>query len=284
MRLREWMLATATLVATNHALAGGVLFVDADAPPNGNGLNWESAFDELWEALDAALADPGVKQIWIADGVYTPDRGQGDRTDSFDLVDGVALFGGFAGGEMSVDERDPVANPTILSGDFNGDDSASDTDGDGLVEFSNYGDNALNVLEGIGVTEVALDGFTIEGGNADFDGAELRGGGGVFLFECVGSIEHCTFRLNTAGTESPDVGGFGGGVFILGGDVALRDCLFEDNRGMNGRRHPRALGHQGSAPTHRVFHFSRPDGRRQNRTRQDPGRIALRQRRQPDPH
>ncbi len=234
MLLKGWMWVAATLIATNHALAGGILFVDADASPSGDGLTWESAFDELWMAVDGALADPGVNQIWVAEGTYTPDRGQGDRADSFDLVDGVALFGGFAGGEVSVDERDPGANPTILSGDFNGDDLASDTDGDGLVEFSNYGDNALNVVEGIDVTEVVLDGFTIEGGNADFDGAELRGGAGVFLFECVASIDNCTFRLNTAGTESPDLGGFGGGVFILGGDAAVRDCLFEDNRGMNG--------------------------------------------------
>jgi hypothetical protein len=233
MRLEICVLAAAA-ICSNHALAGDVLFVDADAPPNGDGLSWQSAFDELWEALDAADLDPGVNEIWVANGVYTPDRGQGDRADSFDLVDGVALFGGFASGEMSVDERDPEANPTILSGDFNGDDSASDTDGDGLVEFSNYSDNALNVVEGVGVADVRLDGFTIESGNADFDGAELRGGGGVFLLECTGRIDNCTFRLNTAGTEEPDVGGFGGGLLILGGDLAVRDSLFEDNRGMNG--------------------------------------------------
>jgi hypothetical protein len=226
--------ALAVFIGATHASAVEILFVNADAPANGNGLSWETAFDELWEALDAAATDPTVAEIWVAEGLYTPDRGFGDREDSFDLVDDVALLGGFAGGEDSAEERDPDANPTVLSGDFNGDDSASDVDGDGLVEFFNYDDNALNVVAGMAAAGARLDGFVVKSGNADFDGDALRGGGGVFLFDCAATVADCVFRLNTAGTESPDVGGFGGGLFILGGEVSVHDCLFEDNRGMNG--------------------------------------------------
>ena len=71
-------------------------------------------------------------------------------------------LGGFPGDETSGDERDTEANPTTLSGAFNDDDAAFDADGDGIVEFFNSAENALNVVEGEGVSAVGLDGFTIE--------------------------------------------------------------------------------------------------------------------------
>lgn len=52
-------------------------------------------------------------QIWVATEVYTPGM---DQSDTFNLVPGVVLYGGFAGthgteGDFSA--QDWVANPTI---------------------------------------------------------------------------------------------------------------------------------------------------------------------------
>ena len=114
------------------------LFVDADAAPGGDGLSWETAFDDLQTGLEAAAVlnadgDTGndVDAIWIAEGVYLPsaELESGDpRSVSFSLLDGVTLYGRFAGTETSVAERDlgTTDHETILSGDLGVVDDASD--------------------------------------------------------------------------------------------------------------------------------------------------------------
>ncbi len=112
-----------------------VRFVDDDAPPGGNGLSWQTAFDNLQDALAAAggtgpAPGPGITEIWIAAGTYKPDRGGSevalDRSATFQLISGVTLYGGLAGNEdpamFDLSTRDFVANKTILSGDLLGDD------------------------------------------------------------------------------------------------------------------------------------------------------------------
>ena len=56
------------------------LFVDADAAPGGDGLAWESAFDDLQEALSRAEVlnadgDAGndVDSLWVAEGGVSAD-------------------------------------------------------------------------------------------------------------------------------------------------------------------------------------------------------------------
>ncbi len=106
------------VVAT--ARAQTPIFVDDDAPPGGNGSSWATAYDDLQDALAAATA-PAT--IWVAAGIYNPDDGS-DRFATFQLASGVAVYGGFFGDEdpatFDLDDRDFIANETILSRDICG--------------------------------------------------------------------------------------------------------------------------------------------------------------------
>ena len=89
------------LVGAQPTQAQERLYVDDDATPGGDGLTWATAYEDLQAALDAA-ALPGstTSEIWVAAGTYVPST-QTDpndpRTATFQLLSGVAVYGGFAG-------------------------------------------------------------------------------------------------------------------------------------------------------------------------------------------
>ncbi len=113
-----WIIAVLLLLAA--PVNAGVLYVNASATGSADGSSWVDAFTDLQDAL--ALAQVG-DEIWMAAGTYKPDRGTGDRKMFFVVPAGVDLYGGFAGWEECLDERDWIANETILSGDLNDDDT-----------------------------------------------------------------------------------------------------------------------------------------------------------------
>ena len=61
-------------------------------------------------------------EIWVAAGNYKPTS-SADRAISFTLKSGLSIYGGFAGTETTREQRNPVTNITILSGDIDNNDS-----------------------------------------------------------------------------------------------------------------------------------------------------------------
>lgn len=123
MRLAPSVVLVALVASVNPVRGDGVLFVRASASGLKTGASWADAFNDLQDALDAARARlPEPTEIWVAEGVYRPDRGTHDRLMSCSLPDGVELYGGFAGGETERCERDVRAHETIFSGDLLGND------------------------------------------------------------------------------------------------------------------------------------------------------------------
>ena len=137
--------------------------VDADALADGDGLVWDSAFDDLQAALDRAEllnSDDDeandIEQIWIAEGTYKPSKlleGEEVRSASFSLLNNVTLYGGFEGTETALDQRDWTVHETILSGDLGIQNDASD--------------NACTVVFCGKYVKSTIDGIKITGGNAD---------------------------------------------------------------------------------------------------------------------
>ncbi|UCF17707.1 MAG: right-handed parallel beta-helix repeat-containing protein, partial [Phycisphaerales bacterium] len=192
------------------------IYVNAASEGPHDGKTWATAFSDLQDAL--SVAQPNT-EIWVAAGVYKPDRGTGARTASFHLKNGVRLLGGFAGIETSSDQRDPNNNETILSGDLKGDDGP---------DFAKNDENSYHVVTSLyNQPEAVLYGFTITGGNADGpEGGEHRFGGGMYN-RGRPTIVDCVFKYNSA-KES------GGGMANLGADDwTLSGCKFIGNRVRN---------------------------------------------------
>src|SRR5690606_9658850 len=87
-------------------------------------------------------------EIWVEAGVYKPTTGT-DEATSFNIRPGAAVYGGFDGTEDTREERNPVVNTTILSGDIDDD----DIDDDGNHIADDYND-----LQG-DVTSCDADGY-----------------------------------------------------------------------------------------------------------------------------
>jgi len=104
-----------------------VIYVKADAEGFRNGSSWADAYTTIQPALTRARAGFG-SELWVAEGVYNPSK-YITRT-RLRLLDGVQIYGGFAGDEASRNQRDFVRYKTYLSGDI---DAEGDNDSFGVV-------------------------------------------------------------------------------------------------------------------------------------------------------
>ncbi len=204
------MFLTLSLIPAAQA---DVIFVDKLAVGSGNGSTWDNAFTDLQPALaTAGFGD----ELWVAANTYYPGS---SRLDTFNLIDGVSIYGGFlgtlypGGGETVLSQRDPKNNITVLSGDIGV--VGLDTDNSYHVVFSDVTDKAV------------LNGFTISGGYAD--GVNASTGGGMVLVGLARAVTEpfivrCIVRDNFATTQ-------GGGVCVTGGgpDPTFVNCSFISN-------------------------------------------------------
>lgn len=194
--LASLLLASLSFVAARELdtkTDGGVIFVDLEARGSGDGSTWADAFPDLQGALVEAALRAGLVQVWVAEGTYRPAGPGAPRSAHFALDADVSLFGGFAGVEAAVDERDPAAHPTVLSGDLLGDDGPG---------FAGREDNAFHVLvlsaSGPVTAETQVDGLIIRGGHADGLGDDAGGGGLLSFFPAVPALHACVLEDNYA--------------------------------------------------------------------------------------
>ncbi|MBK8431323.1 MAG: hypothetical protein IPL28_08545 [Chloroflexi bacterium] len=159
----------------------------------------------------------------MATGVYTPSI---HITETFHLRDSIAIYGGFAGTETILEERDWIANPTVLSGDIDGNDI---TDPDGVVTttINIIGNNSSNVVTGHNITHTAvLDGFIItagKGGGGQSIGYCQSCGGGMYNEMSSPTLTNLTFRGNLAVV--------GGAMYNTNSShPSLTDVSFDSNR------------------------------------------------------
>jgi hypothetical protein len=204
-----------------------IIYVDDDAFFSGDGSSWQTAFKYLQDALTVVQSGDEIR---VAQGVYKPAPGYTpppppggsssdqaapaviDREATFQLINGVAIYGGYAGvGQPDPDDRDIDTYKTILSGNI------------GMP--GDKWDNSYHVVNGSSCDETAvLDGFTITAGNAN--GSHPNNyGAGMYNYRGSPMLTNCMFSWNSAT--------WGGGMQNSNSSPTLNNCTFSNNSAVN---------------------------------------------------
>ncbi|GAB3702285.1 hypothetical protein GCM10027592_31550 [Spirosoma flavus] len=207
-------------------------YVNAQATGANTGLDWANAFTDLQSALqvNSACAN-NLREIWVAGGVYKPTP-TGDRTITFRMLSGVALYGGFVGNETTLSQR-PSVNPNPGPGGAS-QPSSSTLSGD-IGQPGNNLDNSLVVVAGIDLAPTTvLDGFVIIGGRAEASAGPA--GGGLTNVANSGNSSPILTNLFFINNYSTSLGGAilnysnGNGA----ASPTISNCRFEQNTAGNG--------------------------------------------------
>jgi len=119
----------------------GIIYVDDTATGRNSGMSWQNAYSDLQDALDRAALGCG-SQIWVAGGAYIPSKPTPPPL-YFQLVNGVPIYGHFAGNETSIDHRNlsNPANESVIDG----------TDVSGLYVVRANGLTSNTILDGFSI-------------------------------------------------------------------------------------------------------------------------------------
>lgn len=178
-----------------------IIYVDQNASGSvHNGTSWNNAYLKLQDALTAAATTPGPDQIWVADGVYSP----GNSTSStYTLPDDVAIYGGFAGNEKSLQQRNS-ANPTVL-------------DGLGVVSTLVTANHVTAIVDGLTIRN-ALNTLSDGGGISETNGSNLL-------------VSNTIFSNNRVTATAPALtySHLGGGIYVSESNLYVIDSTFTGN-------------------------------------------------------
>ncbi|MFM9956720.1 MAG: FG-GAP-like repeat-containing protein [Phycisphaerales bacterium] len=217
------------MLSAARADAAGIIYVNAAAAPGGNGQSWPTAFNSLESALQA-VTTPESTQLWMARGRYVPTNTNGNpdpHAAVFTVPSGLRLYGGFAGGETQLSQRNPTLNETILSGDVLNNDTPLPVEPLLGLPSSLTGvllqriDNVFRVVRLTGgAGNTLLDGLSIASGEATQD---TVGGAGVSIESTPATLRQLIVRDNRSNAG-------GAGVLCINGHaVTIHGCLFERN-------------------------------------------------------
>lgn len=156
------------------------------------GSSWLNAYASFRDGINHAgtlAANAGDHcAVWAAGGTYF-------TSTAYSLPTRVHVYGGFAGGETALYQRNIGGNVTIL---------------DGL-------DSADSVIVGVNIADAGLNGVVVTHGSGAGDG------GAVWLLGLDLTLANCVFGGNYADDD-------GGGVYITtDSTVTVKRCVFRNN-------------------------------------------------------
>jgi parallel beta-helix repeat protein len=174
---------------------GDRIYVSAYATGSKTGVSWSNAYTDLQDALQRAEKGCGTEEIWVAQGIYRPTKTR-NQNASFDMIDGLKLYGGFGTDANSLGDRNFVRYKTYLSGNI-------DTEGD-LDSFIVVNTEPASAI----TSDTVLDGFIVT------HSAEA----GIYCNEADLKIQNCFVTDNDAN-----------GINIYKSDPYIYDSIITDN-------------------------------------------------------
>jgi hypothetical protein len=208
----------------SNFVTGQVKYVRATS--GGNGSSWSNAFAEPQQALPANTCND-LFDVYVAKGTYTPAAA--NVNFSFEIPSGMRIYGGFAGTEKSINQRNLAlihsTNKTTLSGDLNGNDTA--------FNFTiNRGENS-NYPVRITGSNVVFDGFKVSGSSAF--GAGILSNGTNATIKNSRVIDNTNFGLNIFGGGNATIancsimGNNSLGINIGNSTASIKESLIANN-------------------------------------------------------
>ena len=209
------------------------IFVNEFATGRNNGNTWEDAYTNMPQACaDAALFLAAIfKEIWIAQGTYTPSDNN-DYTDYLRVTPNTSYLGGFAGYETSTSQRTNIDSyRAIITGDLGGG-QRSNHIFSGLITFSTTTTEPQNPSDPPIITRHEYNGYVsgfiifeeliITGARARMTSNEntRTRGAGINLSAANLQINRCLFYdLQSTGY---------GGALYLSANADISDTVIED--------------------------------------------------------
>ncbi len=186
------------------------LYVDQNAVASAeNGCSWADAILDITDALQIINENTDYVEIWVAAGSYTPGA---MRYSTFNLSSNIKIYGGFAGNETDLNQRNIAANTSTLSGE---------------IGMATNTDNCYHIMN---ISEVAndfvIDGFTIEYSYAN-PVQGVKSGGGILNYG-AGIIKNCI--IQNCVSEN------GGSALYnqnIGSTLVLEDVILINNSTLN---------------------------------------------------
>jgi parallel beta-helix repeat protein len=234
-------------------------------------MSWENAYRDLQDALARARAGCG-SEIWVAAGTYKPTQNPSDTAATFQLVNGVPVYGGFSGNETSRNQRNWLTNQTILTGDIN-----NDRTGDAVCVVTASNDvGPATIIDGFTIIKGSQVGIYCNGGSPTiahntikenyYDGIYCDGASPIITqntieqnnnlwgIDCRNNsspdIKACWIQDNATGgigcdnsnpnitdcliTRNGNESGDGGGIYNDSSSPTVTNCVFRENRARYG--------------------------------------------------
>jgi predicted outer membrane repeat protein len=197
------IIALMLILGMSNIVFAKIWYVDVHNPTPSDGTSWEEAF---WVIQDAIDASKKKDKIWVSMGTYA-------LTDTIYVDKAIAIYGGFAGWETELEDRDWEINVTTVDGQYSGGCFYITADAvlDGLAIINGYWGPSLYYDSG----GVSFSGENLTITNCTF--SENIGGG---IYGDNLTITNSNFFNNSGGDS-------GGGVY--GRNLTITNSTFVHN-------------------------------------------------------